>query len=702
MLHTDQHNSQVKQKMTVEDFLKNNRKINEGEDLPQEMLVDLFNSIAQHEIRIQADGNKYDLSHAQWVDIVKRSKSHQGILVSSPMQPVFDYDMFTMIWGPTIAAVSVVFDQAEDESVVQYTVDGFLSIANLASVYHFCDAIDNLVISLCKFVTTLNPKVRGSDVLIEDSKAMLALVTMFCIVNQYGDCMRGSWRSVIDCILKLHRLHLLPDKVTDMEEVRDTIKNATKNAVFTHGGNQMSILQSVSNFLSFDSMKQVPESKSEEEEEAERRISTYIGSCHIDEIFTESKFLEAESLQHLVSALVWSAGETPKGIANNEEEEERALLCLDLLISTTIRNRDRIDLLWNDTFQHLQVIIDSATLLSPLVEKAVFGLLRICQRLVPYKEDIADELLQSLQLILKLDAKVADILASHLFAELLHLVKASALHIKTEACWKTFCALLKVGAHHLEAAPAGFEILGLLVNKSSINKANLVHLLQGVTAFVEGHAGGEDQSVKALELLLSVSNTVKSWNPTTMQSDLFDDWLKIVKVFQHGCADGRLTVRNQACILLQQVLLSASSMQFSALQVGVVMKSVVLAIVNDMVSIVKKKRNHEFPEMDKTARIALLMLSKCILQYLPSLVELGDFAKIWLDTLSIFDLANTCASDELSEAAPETLKNLLLVMATQGILHREWTDDQGVNLWNVTWQHARAISANLTPSEYNL
>merc|ERR1711959_800498 len=123
---------------------------------------------------------------------------------------------------------------------------------------------------------------------------------------------------------------------------------------------QTKILQSVSNFLSFDSgTKQKEETKSPEEEEAEKRITTYIESCHIEEIFTESKFLESESLEYLVSALIWSAGETPKGIANSEEEEERALLCLDLLISTTIRNRDRIELTWEDTFNHLKSIIDS-------------------------------------------------------------------------------------------------------------------------------------------------------------------------------------------------------------------------------------------------------------------------------------------------------------------------------------------------------
>jgi brefeldin A-resistance guanine nucleotide exchange factor 1 len=548
----------------------------------------------------------------------------------------------------------------------------------------------------------LNPKTNESGAFIEDSKAMLALVTMFCIVNQYGDCVRSGWRSVIDCILKLHRLHLLPEKVTDMEEVRNTLKNPNNRMSFNKKA-ETSILQSVSNLFSFDSGKQKEEVvKTPEEEEAEKRITTYIESCHIEEIFTESKFLEAESLQHLVSALIWSAGETPKGIANSEEEEERALLCLDLLVSTTIRNRDRIELLWDDTFNHLKSIVDSAALLSPLVEKGVFGLLRICQRLVPYKEEVADELLRSLQLILKLDAKVADILAAQLFAELLHLVKASPDRIQTESCWNTFSAILRVGAHHLEASPAGFEILEILVGGSEIGKGNLLSLLEAISAFIEGHAGGEKQSMKALDLLMSVVDKVKTW---AASDEVFIGWLKAVNVPKHACNDSRPQVRNQACVMLQQVLLSSYSMGFSADQWGKVMKEVVLATVNALVTNVKKHREHEFPEMDKTARIALLMLSKSFLQFLPSLMKLEYFSEIWLETLSILDLCNSCSSDELSEAVPEVLKNTILVMATQGVLHPGWTDSKGINLWNVTWQRARSTSPNLAPdmlSEYNI
>ena len=130
------------------------------------------------------------------------------------------------------------------------------------------------------------------------------------------------------------------------------------------------------------------------------------------------------------------------------------------------------------------------------------------------------------------------------------------------------------------------------------------------------------------------------------------------------------------------------------------MKDVVLTTVNTLVTSVKKRKQQEYPEMDKTARIAVLMLSKVFLQFLPSLAGLECFTDIWLELLSILDVATSCSgeSEELAEAVPEALKNMILVMAGDGILRPDWCDaKKNINLWNVTWQRARSTSPNLEP-----
>ncbi len=54
MLNTDAHNPMVSRKMTVDEFIRNNRGINDKADLPREFLEDLFNSITTNEIKIIA------------------------------------------------------------------------------------------------------------------------------------------------------------------------------------------------------------------------------------------------------------------------------------------------------------------------------------------------------------------------------------------------------------------------------------------------------------------------------------------------------------------------------------------------------------------------------------------------------------------------------------------------------------------------
>lgn len=79
--------------------------------------------------------------------------------------------------------------------------------------------------------------------------------------------------------------------------------------------------------------------------------------------------------------------------------------------------------------------------------QATLGLLRICTRLLPYKESSAEALLKSLQLVLRLDPHVAWDLAQQIATELLKLVKSSAAYIRYTAV----CAVHTIVVIHLSA-----------------------------------------------------------------------------------------------------------------------------------------------------------------------------------------------------------------------------------------------------------
>ena len=72
---------QVKKKMTCEEFIRNNRGINGGADLPHQFLRELYASISQNEIRISADQQASGLvlgSPVLWTDLAQQAQSPRG------------------------------------------------------------------------------------------------------------------------------------------------------------------------------------------------------------------------------------------------------------------------------------------------------------------------------------------------------------------------------------------------------------------------------------------------------------------------------------------------------------------------------------------------------------------------------------------------------------------------------------------------
>ena len=61
MLNTDAHSPMVKTKMSLEEFVKNNRGIDDGADLPRAFLTDLYQRIVVNEIKMK-DESLLDLT----------------------------------------------------------------------------------------------------------------------------------------------------------------------------------------------------------------------------------------------------------------------------------------------------------------------------------------------------------------------------------------------------------------------------------------------------------------------------------------------------------------------------------------------------------------------------------------------------------------------------------------------------------------
>ncbi|PIA47500.1 hypothetical protein AQUCO_01400263v1 [Aquilegia coerulea] len=725
MLNTDQHNVQVKKKMTEEDFIRNNRHINGGSDLPREFLSELYHSICKNEIRtIPEQGVGFpEMTPSRWVDLMRKSKKTSPFIVSDS-RAFLDHDMFAIMSGPTIAAISVVFDHAEHEEVFQTCVDGFLAVAKISACHHLEDVLDDLVVSLCKFTTLLNPSSIEEPVLAfgDDAKARMATITVFTIANRYGNYIRSGWRNILDCILRLHKLGLLPARVAS-----DVADDSELSSEPGHGkpvtsslfASQMpsmgtprrssGLMGRFSQLLSLDTEE--PRSQPTEQQlQAHQRTLQTIQNCHIDSIFTESKFLQSDSLLQLARALIWAAGRPQKG-NTSPEDEDTAVFCLELLIAITLNNRDRIVLLWQGVYEHICSIVQSTVMPCALVEKAVFGLLRICQRLLPYKENLADELLRSLQLVLKLDARVADAYCENITQEVMRLVKANATHIRSQMGWRTITALLSITARHPEASEAGFEALTFIMSDGvHLSPANYILSVDAARQFAESRVGQADRSLRALDLMEGSLACLARWSRETKEAageeaatkvslDIGEMWLRLVQGLRKVCLDQREDIRTHALLSLQRCLMGVEDLSLPHALWLQCFDLVIFTMLDDLLEIAQGHSPKDYRNMEGTLVLAMKLLSKVFLQLLPDLSQLTAFCKLWLGVLSRMEKYMKAKvrgkkSEKLQELVPELLKNTLFVMRTRGVLAQRGALGSD-SLWELTWLHVNNIAPSL-------
>ncbi|CAL0301460.1 unnamed protein product [Lupinus luteus] len=725
MLNTDHHNVQVKKKMTEGDFIRNNRRINGGNDLPQEFLSEIYHSICKNEIRTTPEpGFGFpEMTPSRWISLMYKLKKTTPFIVSDSRAHL-DYDMFVILSGPTIAAISVVFDNAENEEVCQICFDGFFAVAKISAYYHLENVLNDLVACLCKFITILDPLPADESIIAfgEDTKARMATETVFTIANSYGDYICTGWRNILDCILRLHKLGLLPTRLAS--EVVDELDISTENGREKHNLSSFSLsrppsistpkrssgLMSRFSQLLYFGTEEARSIPTEEQLVAHQQAMETIQKCHIGNIFTESKFLQAGSLMQLARALI-NAGVRPPNGNIIHEDEETSVFCLDLLIAITLNNRDRIGLLWNGVYEHISNIVQSTVMPCPLVERAVFGLLRICHRLLPYKENIADELLKSLQLLLKLDAHVADAYYEQITQEVSRLVKANASHIRSQLGWRTITSLLSITARHLESAEAGFDTLSFIMSDGTyLLPSNYVLCVDAARQFAESHVGQVERSVVALDHMAASVHCLERWSHDAKQAskeeevenmlqDIGDMWLRLVHGLRKVCLDQREEVRNHALLSLQKCLTGAVGIHIPPDLWLQCYDQAIFTLMDDLLEIAQAYSQKDYRNIEGTLILALKILSKVQLQLVQELSQLPDFCKLWLGVLSRMEnymkvKVRGRRSEKLQELVPELLKNTLLVLKSGGILEQSSGSD-GNSLWELTWLHVKNIAPSL-------
>ncbi|QQP48819.1 Uncharacterized protein FKW44_009249, partial [Caligus rogercresseyi] len=219
MLTTDLHSSQVKKKMTKEEFIRNNRGINDSEDLPQEYLSNIYEEIASSEIKMRANTSEVGKTGFV-VDQKKRTQiwsmesenisQTAGALMESAASSSSDVftsathldhvkPMFKLLWSPILAAFSVGLQDCDDAEISQLCLGGIQCAIRISCIFGFSLERNAFVQALARFTLLTD----NSNVTEIKAKNIDTIKTLISIAHSDGNYLSSSWLEIMKCISQL-------------------------------------------------------------------------------------------------------------------------------------------------------------------------------------------------------------------------------------------------------------------------------------------------------------------------------------------------------------------------------------------------------------------------------------------------------------------------------------------------------------------
>jgi len=285
MLHTDLHNQgiPVEKKMKLEEFIRNNRAINEGENLPESLLTKVYFAIKEKEMRMlydphaqqsaltfdpNADSDRDAVATVAptWDTVLKHSKmvdkaSFTPRTLTHLPAGVHERDMYILLFDSALQAISVMFEMTRDGKMAARALEGFRNLGKIAAYFSLPDHFNRIVITLCKyfirFFPALSPgggqtdeDLEGLEALRDATllstqpaarksklrsslgkaehfaafpacRALLTFRALLSLTKLYGSLMRESWRNFVQTLLALHELDMLPSSFVEIDDVVD-------------------------------------------------------------------------------------------------------------------------------------------------------------------------------------------------------------------------------------------------------------------------------------------------------------------------------------------------------------------------------------------------------------------------------------------------------------------------------------------------
>ncbi|CAJ0572425.1 unnamed protein product, partial [Mesorhabditis spiculigera] len=461
MLNTDQYNPQVgfnQPRMTVDSFVNNLRGTNGAGNFDPKMLQEIFYSIQREEIVMPSERTGLVKEEYIWRTLLERSGTTEGCYHRMPAG-WNDKELFRVAWGPVVSALSCFYDKWDDPEITKMVILGCHSCARLADLLGIPQALDSVVIMLCKAsglipntdeiheaglkrsCPTDGPHELGLA-LGEDSKAIAAVQTIFELMLAYGQTLHEGWTYVVDCLIQLYRARMLPAEFTVVVDYVAVTGTVSINREYPRA---MKASKSESNFLTWflfgsGADLETPTQHQRHFWEEDR--------YKLEDVIGLSSALPYSAITGFMSAILQVsqgiiAGLEETRLSDHPTAEDSLTFCLELSGKLLLANQYRLDELWPQIRAHLKWIFERLPARSSqLTGRAIVVLLNIIDE--TFEESLQnEERLSSLKWFLELPEQIFVIHSQQIAKGLAHLIRRHAVALRESAHWILITSLLE-------------------------------------------------------------------------------------------------------------------------------------------------------------------------------------------------------------------------------------------------------------------
>lgn len=384
MLNTDQHSSKMKgRRMTKEDFIKNNRGINDNADLPEGYLGGIYDEIAHNEIVLsterenaaalglapqpsvggiasragqvlatvgrdlqreayaQASEQMANKTEQLYRSLIRAQRRTATKPATSKFIPATSFKhvgpMFEVTWMSFLSGLSAPVQDTQNLETIRLCMEGLRLAIRIACLFDLETPRVAFVTALAKFTNLNNLREMTA-------KNVEALKVLLEVAQTEGNLLKDSWRDVLTCISQLDRFQLISGGVDE-----DVVPDVSKAHILPpSNADSTSSRRSMQSSRRPRARATTTNSTFQSDVAQESRSADMIKS--VDRIFTNTANLSGDAIVYFIRALSEVSWQE---IQSSGQSESPRTYSLQKLVEISYYNMTRVRFEWKSIWQIL-------------------------------------------------------------------------------------------------------------------------------------------------------------------------------------------------------------------------------------------------------------------------------------------------------------------------------------------------------------